>query len=301
MPENEQLALFADTPASPAPDCGGNAARALPPPRPEPAPADTTAVATPRPAVLPAGCRWREVDTPLQTIGFLQRTSRRKTIGLTISDDGLIVTTPSWVPQAEVAHAIKAKAPWILRKLRAVQERQRHLATVDTRWQEGGRFPYLGAQVALAIRPHVDAPHFSGDSARPFDGDVLTLPMRADTATDRVRERVQGWLQQQAKQRFHDRLRHYCELAGVSLAGWRLASPGGRWGSCTSDGRIMLNWRLIHFPPDIVDYVVAHEVAHLRHMNHGPEFWREVGRLYPDFGRARLALRPHHPGSLPLL
>lgn len=262
---------------------------------------EEAAVPMVRPASLPAGCRWQEVDTPGQTIGFMLRTSRRKTVGLTITDDGLVVTSPAWVSRKQLVEIVQSKTPWILRKLRALHERQQHLATADTHWQDGGRFPYLGTYVKLAVRPDIDTLHFNGDPVHPQSDDTLSLPLQADNSTDHVRERVHAWLQQQAAEHFEARLTHFCSLAGRSLRGWRLASPNGRWGSCSSDGRIMLNWRLIHFPADVVDYVVAHEVAHLRHMNHGPDFWREVERLHPDFARARLALKPHHPGSLPLL
>jgi len=260
-----------------------------------------SAVTITRPAALPAGCRWQEVETPHQIIGFMLRTSRRKTIGLTITDDGLMVTAPRWVPNRQVAEAVRAKASWILRKLVALQERQHHLATADARWRDGGAFPYLGVYVTLAVRPDAGSAQFSGQRLQPAHGDTLVLPLQADSSADRIRERVHTWLQQQARELFEARLNHYCELAGVTLSAWRLASPAARWGSCSSDGRIMLNWRLIHFPSDVVDYVVAHEVAHLRHMNHGPQFWREVGRLHPGYAQARQALKPHHPGSLPLL
>lgn len=308
MQANEQLALFDAELLSPA-----EPGITTPPAAPLPPDDGMRAVSAPsgacslepipirRPATLPADCRWMEVETPSQSIGFLLRTSRRKTIGLTVNDGGLVVTAPRWVSRAQVADVVRAKASWVLRKLRVVHERQKHLATADAIWQHGGRFPYLGVYVQLAIRPDARQPDFSGDARRPGPDEVLTLPLQADSSTDRVRERVYAWLQQQARGLFDERLRHYCALAGVTLKGWRLASPSGRWGSCSSDGRIMLNWRLIHFEPDVLDYVVAHEVAHLRHMNHGPDFWREVGKLHPDFSRARLALKPHHPGSLPLL
>lgn len=308
MQANEQLSLFdagqlpdaapALTPAAATPGnhCYNSQTTSLPRGGPLPG-----AVPIHRPATLPAGCRWMEVETPAQSIGFMLRTSRRKTIGLTVNDDGLVVTVPRWVSRAQVAEVVRAKAPWVLRKLQVVHERQKHLATADAIWQDGGRFPYLGVYVQLSIRPDARQASFSGDAWHPSPDDVLTIALQADSSHDRVRERVHAWLQQQARDLFDDRLRHYCALAGVTLKGWRLASPAGRWGSCSSDGRIMLNWRLIHFERDVLDYVVAHEVAHLRHMNHGPEFWREVGRLYPDFSRARLALKPHHPGSLPLL
>jgi len=295
----EQLALFErSSPPSPEPDEPG---RRTPTPLPDTAGRPEPAVPIRRPASLPAGCRWQEVDTPLQTIGFMLRTSRRKTIGLTVNDDGLVVTSPAWVPRRQLTEVIQAKAPWILRKLRSLHERQQHLATSEASWRDGGCFPYLGVYVGLAIRPEIGSPRFSGDARLPTDQDILSLPLQADSSTDRVRERVYAWLQQQAAQHFEARLAYYCHRANATLRSWRLASPNGRWGSCSSDGRIMLNWRLIHFPADVVDYVVAHEVAHLRHMNHGPDFWREVGRLHPGFVQARQALKPHHPGSLPLL
>ena len=262
---------------------------------------DDGTVPVARPATLPPGCRWHEVDTPYQRIGFLLRTSRRKTIGLTVNDDGLVVTAPSWVRYGQVADAVRAKAPWIVRKLRALHVRQQHLATADARWHDGGRFPDLGIYVPLALRPDAGTALYSGDPVRPAEHDTLTLPLQSDSSTERIRERVHTWLQQQARALFDARLQHFCQTAGVELKSWRLASPSARWGSCSSDRRIMLNWRLIHFPPHVVDYVVAHEVAHLRHMNHGPAFWKEVERLYPDFLQARLALKSHHPGSLPLL
>ena len=72
-----------------------------------------------------------------------------------------------------------------------------------------------------------------------------------------------------------------------------------RWGSCTPDGAVRLNWRLVHFPLEIIDYVIAHELAHLRELNHGPRFWSTVGELFPDFDRARAWLR-NFPDDMPL-
>jgi len=72
---------------------------------------------------------------------------------------------------------------------------------------------------------------------------------------------------------------------------WSLSSARTRWGSCSADGSIRLNWRLVHFPLDIVDYVIAHELAHLRELNHGTRFWQIVGDLFPEYERARAWLR----------
>ncbi|MCV6902702.1 MAG: M48 family metallopeptidase, partial [Achromobacter xylosoxidans] len=108
-----------------------------------------------------------------------------------------------------------------------------------------------------------------------------------------------AWLQQRAGAWFGARLAHFLQISGLKIRRWRLSSAATRWGSCTSDGNIMLNWRLIHFAPAIIDYVIAHELAHLREMNHSQDFWREVGQILPDFEEAKNVLRRHDPASLP--
>jgi predicted metal-dependent hydrolase len=74
---------------------------------------------------------------------------------------------------------------------------------------------------------------------------------------------------------------------------WGLSSARTRWGSCNSDGSIRLNWRLMHFPHEIIDYVICHELAHLKELNHGAEFWQTVGELFPDYQRVRGMLRSY--------
>ncbi len=81
----------------------------------------------------------------------------------------------------------------------------------------------------------------------------------------------------------------------------RLSSAKTRWGSCSADGRILLNWRLIHFPQSSIDYVVAHELAHLKEMNHGPRFWATVASLLPDYETARAQVRDPKPEWIPTL
>src|SRR5690606_24676448 len=108
-----------------------------------------------------------------------------------------------------------------------------------------------------------------------------------------------AWLQQRAGAVFGSRLAHFLQVSGLKIRRWRLSSAATRWGSCTSDGNIMLNWRLIHFAPSIIDYVIAHELAHLREMNHSRDFWAEVGNIMPDYEAAKNVLRRHDPATLP--
>ena len=139
----------------------------------------------------------------------------------------------------------------------------------------------------------------SGDADAPRDGDTLWLALPANADQGRIRDAAQAWLQQRAGAWFGARLAHFLQISGLKIRRWRLSSAATRWGSCTSDGNIMLNWRLIHFAPAIIDYVIAHELAHLREMNHSQDFWREVGQILPDFEDAKNILRRHDPASLP--
>ena len=262
-------------------------------------PVTATLVPTPRPDPLPDGARWREVATPQQAIGFVLLRSRRRTIGFLIAEDGLRVTAPNWVTLSQVDDAVREKARWILSKLRDWHARRQQLAMSHTRWQDGGELPYLGRRIVLRLAADRRQAALDGDAAAPHDGAMLWLPLPAEADQTRVRDAAQAWLQQRAGDWFGARLGHFLQATGLTISRWRLSSAATRWGSCTSDGKIMLNWRLIHFAPAIIDYVIAHELAHLREMNHSNDFWAEVGNILPGFEDAKKQLRRHDPASLP--
>lgn len=258
-------------------------------------------VAMPRPTELPEGTRWHTVQTPSQAIGFLLRRSRRRSIGFVVSDEGLIVTAPTWVSQRQIDDAVVEKARWILSKTRQWQDRREQLALASTQWHDGGELPYLGKRIVLKLTPETRLIRLDGDVSAPQEGNALWLPLPAGADTTRIRDTTQAWLQQRAADWFGQRLAHFLHSTGLTIHRWRLSSAATRWGSCSADGNIMLNWRLIHFAPPVIDYVIAHELAHLRQMNHSPAFWKEVGNILPDFHAARDALRRYDPSALPLL
>ena len=265
---------------------------------PEP-PGDFARVDTPCPATLPMGARWREVKCEQQTIGYVLQRSKRRSIGFVITDDGLRVTAANWVTLAQIDAAVIEKSKWILSKLRDWHARQDKLALAHMRWQAGGRLPYLGTHIVLALGSDKRASFLDGDADAPVEGDVLRLSLPADADPARVRDAAQSWLQARAKAEFGRRLQFFLARTGLRIKKWRLSGAATRWGSCTSDGSIMLNWRLIHFAPSIIDYVIAHELAHLREMNHSSDFWAEVGNILPDYESARAVLRKHDPATLP--
>lgn len=294
-----QLDLFDTSSAATAPPAGQTEPGA---PLAQPGKAATLPsgiIPTPCPDPLPAGARWREVRTEQQTIGFVLLRSRRRSIGFVIADDGLRVTAPNWVTGTQVDEAVREKSRWILAKLRDWHARKEQLAMTHTRWQAGGELPYLGKRIVLGSSADQRPAFLSGEANAPNDGDVLWLALPADASQARMRDATQAWLQQRATLWFGARLDHFLQISGLQIKRWRLSSAATRWGSCSSDGHIMLNWRLIHFAPAIIDYVIAHELAHLREMNHSQDFWAEVGHILPDFEEAKKLLRRHDPGLLP--
>ena len=230
-----------------------------------------------------------------RTLDYRLKRSSRRTIGFTIDGTGLAITAPRWVTLADIESAIVDKQKWIFKKLAEWQTRveQRALPRID--WKDGAQFPYLGKTIRVSLGSAKSALHFDVESG------VLSLALPALADPQQIKDRVQGWLQTEAKRIFGDRLRVYAQKLGVEFRTYALSSAATRWGSCSSDGKIRLNWRLIHFPVSIIDYVVAHELAHLREMNHSPRFWETVESIFPEFREARHTLKHHPPELLPAL
>jgi predicted metal-dependent hydrolase len=220
--------------------------------------------------------------------------SKPRSIGFLIDDDGLRITAPKWVTLAEIDSAIVEKQRWIFNKLNERRERSARRLQPQMQWRDGATLPYLGHDVTLRIR----ASHSSGVS---YDATTqeLTISLPADADEQQLKDRVQSWLQTQAKTLYAQRLPIYAEKLGVRYRAFALSSAMTQWGSCTADGKIRLNWRLIHFSLPLIDYVIAHELSHLREMNHSPRFWATVQSVFPEFEAAKKALRERGPDTLP--
>ncbi|MEN3291248.1 MAG: hypothetical protein V7642_501 [Burkholderiales bacterium] len=220
--------------------------------------------------------------------------SKRRSIGFLIDDDGLRITAPKWVTLAEIESAIREKQRWIFAKLSERRERSARRLQPQMQWRDGATLPYLGADITLRILSAQGA-----GVAYDHETRELSVALPPDAGEQQLKDRVQGWLQLEAKRIFAERLPVYAQKLGVSYRKFALSSATTQWGSCTADGRIRLNWRLIHFALPLIDYVVAHELAHLREMNHSPRFWSTVQSVFPEFEAAKKALRDHGPETLP--
>lgn len=276
--------LFRKKPADPnqltLDDLFGPATGASPPP--------STVPDTP----IPPGHRRLRLDN--LNLDYRLLRSKRKTIGFLIDDDGLRVTAPRWVTVAEIEVAIASKQSWIFRKINEQRERSVRRLQPPMEWRDGATLPYLGLDITVRVA-------YASNAGVRFDevGRELHVSLPASASEQQLKDRVQGWLQSEARRVFAERLALYADKLGVSFKSFALSSASTQWGSCKADGRIRLNWRLMHFALPNIDYVVAHELSHLREMNHGPQFWATVQSVLPEFETARKALRDHEPERLP--
>jgi predicted metal-dependent hydrolase len=239
----------------------------------------------------------REAVLGDSVVAFEFRRAKRRNIGFLVGPEGLTVSAPKWVPLYEVDAAIKAKSPWILRKLDEAHERQRRVDSARIEWKDGATFPFLGEPVIVVLDPRhafdeVGAVLHTGGQALPgVARATLHVGLSNNADPVQIRDAVQAWLMRQAKRLFTERLDHFAPLLQVRWRKLVLSNAGTRWGTAHSDGLIRLNWRLIHFGLPVIDYVVAHELSHLRVMDHSPRFWDTVRAVVPDYAQLRGQLK----------
>jgi predicted metal-dependent hydrolase len=219
-------------------------------------------------------------------VPYVLRRGRRRTIGLTIDHRGLRVGAPNRSTLGEIESLIRKHAAWVVDKLDSWRSRPNAeaLSVVD-----GLEFPVLGRPVVVRLVGGGNTFKWRippcGDGA---GADELELALREGANAATLLERA---LRTRAREVFADRMADFCARFSITPPRLSLSSARTRWGSCSHASGVRLNWRLIHAPPELLDYVVAHELAHLKQMNHTARFWSEVGKMYPGWREARAALR----------
>ena len=254
------------------------------------------APAVPLPSLLsPAEFRHpqanREVLLGDAVVAYALQRARRRSIGFSVGPDGLSVRAPSWVTLGAVDAALREKSDWILRKLGEARERQQRMEGGRIVWAHGAVLPYLGEPLTVVLDPSHGFAGKGGALVAATEQPSLHIGLPHSASPAQIRDAVQAWLMRDARRHFTERLDHFAPLLGVRWASLRLSSANTRWGSAKADGSIRLNWRLLHYRPAIIDYVVAHELAHLRVMDHSPRFWDTVATVVPDYAQLRSHLR----------
>ena len=203
------------------------------------------------------------------TIAKLVR-SRRRTIELTITEDArLVVRAPLRTPLHLIHGVIDKKQQWIRRKIR--EAGSRHMLP-PREFRDGERFLFLGKAYELDI---------SRRMARPVElGDRLYI---SSLALPEARRVLKEWYRENAEKHISGRCAYYAKLIGRAPKLVRMSNAEKRWGSCSPEGNLNFSWRLIMAPPEVIDYLVVHEMAHLEVPNHSASFWDKVASIMPDY------------------
>ena len=224
-------------------------------------------------------------------VAYEFKRGKRRTIGFLVGPDGLVVSAPKWVPLHEVEAALQEKSHWIIRKLGETRERHARLSANRIEWRDGTCLPFLGAPLTVRLDPRQICGAAGAELKTDVHGLTLQLGLPHEATPEQIRDAVQAWLMRQARRVFIERLDHFAPQLQVRWCKLSLSNAGTRWGSARIDGAIRLNWRLIHFRLSVIDYVVAHELSHLRVMDHSPRFWDTVRSVVPDFAALRGQLK----------
>ncbi len=239
--------------------------------------------------------RLQTIDTKAGVIPYtLSRSSRRRTIGITVSDRLQVrVAAPRSVLLKDIHNFIFEKADWIVNALNDMRRQQ--AALPQKAFQPGTTFFFLGREYPLCVQ--------SADRKRPgifFDGcqwrvrlsSGLPGPVQAEV----IKQQLVKWYRREAEEILGSRLFHLSRLTGLTPRKIAVRAHRRIWGNCHYRTQtIHLNWQLVFFPLAVIDYVLVHELSHLEIPNHSPKFWKRVERILPDYRQHRQWLKANAP------
>lgn len=207
--------------------------------------------------------------------------SNRKTLAISVDSFGrLIVRAPKKCGQERIFAFLTANEAWILRKQKQAKENAVQLPP-NTDGELGGyAFPLLGKSCKIRLTDNANITFDATEHA-------LCLPRK------NAKKRLIQWLKENGKRIFSEQAAVLAERMGVSYRSFEVGSARGKWGSCTYDNRLRFTFRLLYAPRECIEYVIVHELAHIKHKNHSPRFWSEVERFCPDWKARRKVLKTH--------
>jgi len=221
-----------------------------------------------------------------ETISYLLERRPRRTVGLKITDNGLVVHAPKRIFDFQLNQILQEKSNWILNKLKNCEANQ----VEKIQWVDGVHLLYLGNDIQMNITQS------SSNKTLIFDLNSLIMACLQPNNHALVSRKVIQCYKKQAALDFGRRLEILSAKLGVETPPFTLSNARSRWGSCNSRGEVRLSWRLLQAPPHIINYVICHELAHLKQMNHSPKFYAELESLFPNYKAVEKelkALSPH--------
>lgn len=231
---------------------------------------------------------------------LIRSKKRKRTVALHVQPDGsLRILAPQKTSLSWINAFIAEKAAWIARRRAALaHKKERPLLVLE----DGALIPFRGQTLRLALTAG-PSPQTSYTEKEEFLQITLPADLSPDQRQEEIRTELILWYKKQARTLLPERVAYWSAALGLHPSRLIWANPRHQWGSCNSKNEIRLNWRLVAAPPAIADYVIAHELCHIPHKNHGVRFWRLMEKIMPDVRQRRQALRrwekDHHPASFP--
>ena len=210
--------------------------------------------------------------------------AKRKRI--VIAPSGVTVVLPHGSAEKEAIELIESKKKTVFTlRARVLQQEKRFKDQVDIQYASGARIPFLGREIPLLV-----VPEKRKRSRLEYDGSLVVRVQAALASQDvkkEVRRKVEGWIKEQMHQEALKVVAIVGKKIGLFPNGINIKAQKRLWGSCGRNRIINLNWRLGLFPEGVFEYVVAHEMCHLRHMNHSKDYWKLVASIVPEYQKCR--------------
>jgi hypothetical protein len=223
----------------------------------------------------------------LQGNGFvaqISRTDRTKSATIKVEGGIVVVVVPRLLTQERIKKLLDDKKLWIKQKI-ALQPQMK--ATQEKQYVSGEAFSYLGRNYRLKVIEGELTP------IKLVQG-RLTISVPKDSSESKmIKYALTNWFRRRAELKLREKIIRYSPIVGVETNGYKVTSFQSRWGSCTPRGRVDFNWKIIMAPNSVVDYVVVHELCHLKQHDHSPQFWKLVESIMPNYLESKMWLREH--------
>lgn len=213
--------------------------------------------------------------------------SKRKTLGICIKAPGIIIVrAPMHLPKEQIEKSLKNKSKWILQKLELLSKID--IASVEKKYLTGEKFMYRGELYPLRVV--IDESLKKPEVKLYEEKFIITTPVKDEEI---IKESMQLWYKQKAREIVIEKIEYYSKHFQIMPNSIKIKAQKTRWGSCTYKNDLALNYKLIMAPPDVLDYVVVHEMCHMEHKNHSKNFWNRVSSIMPDYKDKRNWLKEH--------
>lgn len=222
----------------------------------------------------------------------VKRSNRRKTVGLCIDHEkGVIVHSPQFLRVDEISEIVRKRAQWIIEKQKSVRNHNQLNSVKE--FVSGEAFLYLGKQYRLKVKKVV----LEKEASCKFVNGRLLVEIDRQLGGKRVKGIVKTalmkWYLERAEEKIPQRVKLYARQIGAWPEKVEIRNYDRQWGSCSHNGVIRFNWKIITAPVTILDYVIVHELCHLIYPNHSTQFWQKIQTTIPNYKNRRNKLKEH--------